>query len=78
MNRSQIHNTTFLWVGISVKTNTFFAFLEKHLAYRQWYTYHRLGTPGLVDGPGKFFEKYSTIISVQSVVIYSEDFLILV
>ena len=33
INWSQIHITTFLWVGISVKTNTFFAFLEKHLTY---------------------------------------------
>ena len=32
----------------------------------------------LMDGPGKSFEKYSTIISVQFVVIYLEDFLDLV
>ena len=29
MNWSQIHVTTFLWVGISVKTNTFFCTFGK-------------------------------------------------
>ena len=56
MNWSQIHITAFLWVGISVKTNTVFAFLEKHLAYYQWYAYHRLGTPGI--GSTAYYIKY--------------------
>ena len=64
MNRSQIHITTFLWVGISVKTKTFFAFLEKHLPYHQ----ESIRVPPMVRVPqvGNPWSKFSFRIPLLS------------